>query len=286
MRRVLLVFAALLLYPPVRPSWAEEQALATKVEHFFVVSDQAKSLFTYFKDEFQLPEIWPFSQYGVFASGGLSLGNAALEFVSFRTEDNKPLKTEFRGIAFEPTADADTTAAELTKRKIPHSGVQPYKVQVSGREQVLWANVMLANFHPTTATIFFCDYKKREAVARGRKTASDELDKRKGGTLGIVALREITVGVQNLKQAQSQWRALLRPSPQLSDDVFVFNSGPQIRIVYAESPGIQRIVLTVRSIGEAERFLKQRQLLIKGDAGHIAIIPAAIGGLVIQLGEK
>jgi hypothetical protein len=164
--------------------------------------------------------------------------------------------------------------------------VQPYKTHIGGREQVLWANVMLANFHPTTVTIFFCDNKQREAVARGRKTASDELDKRKGGTLGIVALREITVGVQNLNEAQSQWRALLRPSPQLSEEAFVFSSGPQIRLVNSESPGIQGIVLTVRSIAEAEKFLKQSQLLIKGDAGHIAIIPAAIGGLVIQLGEK
>jgi len=74
---------------------AEEQPLATRVEHFFVVSDQAQSLFTYFKDEFRLPEVWPFFEHGTFASGGLSLGNAVLEFVSFPKEDNKPLKTEF-----------------------------------------------------------------------------------------------------------------------------------------------------------------------------------------------
>jgi hypothetical protein len=263
MRRVLLVYTALLLCSSAPPSWAEQQPLATKVEHFFVASDQAQSLFTYFKDEFQLSEVWPFTQYGVFASGGLSLGNVVLEFVSFPTEDNKPLKTEFRGIAFEPTADADATAAELTKRNIPHSGVQPYKSQIGGREQVLWANVMLANFPPANAMVFFCDYKQREAVAQGRKAASDELGKRMGGPLGIVALTEITVGVKDVREAQSRWRALLQPAPQLSDNAFVFSSGPQIRLVRAEFPGIQGIVLRVRSIGEAEKFLKQRQLLLR-----------------------
>lgn len=166
-----------------------EQPLAVRVEHFFVVSDQAKSLFTYFKDEFQLPEVWAFNQFIGFASGGLSLGNAVLEFVSFSTETSKPLKAEFRGIAFEPTADADATAAELTKRSISHSGVQPYKAKpldprFGRRKQVLWATVRLSNFPPTNATVFFCDYKKREAVARVRKAASDELVKRKGGPLG------------------------------------------------------------------------------------------------------
>jgi hypothetical protein len=61
-------------------------------------------LFTYFKDTFRLPEVWPFFERGLFASGGLSLGNAVLEFVTFPREDSEPLKTEFRGIAFEPTA--------------------------------------------------------------------------------------------------------------------------------------------------------------------------------------
>jgi hypothetical protein len=101
--------------------------------------------------------------------------------------------------------------------------------------------------------------------------------------LGIVAVAEITVGVQDLKEARSKWSALLQPSPQISDDAFVFNTGPRIHLVRAESSGIQGIVLSVRSIGEAERFLKERRLLAKDDAGHIVISPAAIDGLAIGL---
>jgi hypothetical protein len=283
MRRAFLLGVAISFYFIAPALRAEDQFLATRVEHFFVVSDQAQSLFTYFKDEFRLPEVWPFYQHGTFASGGLSFGNAVLEFVSFPKEDNKPLKTEFRGIAFEPGADTDATAAELTKRNIPHSDAQLRKFQIGEHVLAEWSSVFLSDFPPTNATIFFCDYKDRQAVVQGRKAASNELARRTGGPLGIVAVAEITVGVLDLKEARSKWSALLEPSPEISDDAFVFNTGPRIHLVHAESPGIQGIVLSVRSLGEAEKFLKERRLLAKDTAGHIAISPAAIDGLEIWL---
>jgi hypothetical protein len=288
MRRALLLFAAVSLCFVTLALRAEEQPLATRVEHFFLVSNRAQSLFTYFKDMFQLPEVWPFYQHGTFASGGLSLGNAVLEFVSFPKEvpeeSNKPLKTEFRGIAFEPTTGAEATAAELAKRNIVHTDVRSSKYQMAGElVQVGWSNVALTDFPPTSAHIFFCDYKDRQAVAQRRKAASDELARRMGGPLGIVAVAEITVGVQDLDEARSKWSALLEPSPQISDDMFVFSAGPRIHLVRAESPGIQGIVLSVRSVDQAVKFLEERQLLAKEVAGHIAISPAAIEGLAIGL---
>jgi len=287
LRRALILSAALSLCFFAPASGAEEWALATRVEHFFVVSDQAQSLFTYFRDTFRLPDVWPFYQHGTFASGGLSLGNAVLEFVSFPKEDNKPLKTEFQGIAFEPKADAEATAAKLTRRNIPHTDFRSYKSQIPGRQILAeWSSVGLTDFPPTNAFIFFCDYKDRQAVAQRRKAASDELTARTGGPLGIVAVAEITVGVQDLEDARNKWTALLKPSPQISDDAFVFNTGPRIHLVHVESPGIQGIVLSVRSIGEAEKFLKERRLLAKDDAGHISISPAAIDGLRIRLVQE
>jgi hypothetical protein len=89
-----------------------------------------------------------------------------------------------------------------------------------------------------------------------------------------------------LEDARNKWTALLESSLQISDDAFVFSSGPRIRLVHAESPGIQGIVLSVRSLAEAEKFLKERRLLAKDTAGHIAISPAAIDGLRIRLVQK
>jgi len=287
MRRAFLLGVAISFYFIAPALRAEEQPLATRVEHFFLVSDQAQSLFTYFMDTFQLPEVWPFYTHGTFASGGLSLGNAVLEFVSFPKEGHQPQKTEFRGIAFEPKADADATAAELTRRNIPHSDVRSYKSQIPDRQILAeWSSVGLTDFPPTTADVFFCDYQDRQSVADGRKAASNELARRTGGPLRILGAAEITVGVQDLDDARNKWIALLKPSPQISDDAFVFNTGPRIHLVRAESPGIQGIVLIVRSIAEAEKFLKERRLLAKDTAGHIAISPAAIDGLRIRLVQK
>jgi hypothetical protein len=287
MKRAFLLGVAISFYFIAPALRAEEQPLATRAEHFFLVSDQAQSLFTYFKDEFRLPEVWPFFEHGTFASGGLSLGNAVLEFVSFPKEDNKPLKTEFRGIAFEPRADTDATAAELTKRNIPHSDARTFKSQVPGRPVlVAWSSVALTDLPPKNADVFFCDYQDRQSVADGRKAAGNELARRTGGPLGIVAVAEIMVGVQDLEDARNKWTVLLESSLQISDDAFVFSSGPRIRLVHAESPGIQGIVLSVRSIAEAEKFLKERRLLAKDTAGHIAISPAAIDGLRIRLVQK
>jgi hypothetical protein len=284
MRRALLVCAALSLCFIAFALWAEERPLATRVEHFFLVSDQAQSLFTFFKDTFQLPEVWPFYQHGAFASRGLSLGNAVLEFVSFPKEENKPPKTAFQGIAFEPTASADATAAELTKRNIPHSDAEFYRSQAPGKQiHAEWSSVGLTNFPPTTADIFFCDYKHRQAVAQGRRAASHELALRAGGPLGIVGAAEITVGVRDLTEARKKWSALLAPSPRISDDAFVLYAGPQIRLVHAESPGIQGLVLKVRSLDRAAKFLQESRLLAKDDAGRIAISPAAIDRLSIRL---
>jgi catechol 2,3-dioxygenase-like lactoylglutathione lyase family enzyme len=285
MKRALLLMAAMSLCLIAFNLRAEEKPLVTRVEHFFVVSEQAQSLFTYFRDTFQLPEVWPFYQHGPFSSGGLSLGNVAWEFVSFPKEGRAHQKTEFRGIAFEPTGSAEATAAELARKNIPCSPARTYKSQVPGREiGVEWSSINLSDFPPTNANIFFCDYKDRQGVAQGRRAAGLELAKRSGGPLGIVGAAEITVGVQDLDEARSKWSALLEPSPRISDDTFVFEFGPRIRLVRAESPGIQGIILSVRSLDEAEKFLKERQLLVK-DVGHIAISPKAIEGLSIRLVE-
>ncbi len=284
MKRVLWLWTAISLCFIAAASRAEERPLATRVEHFFLVSYHAQSLFNYFKDTFQLPEVWPFFERGTFASGGLSLGNAVLEFVSFPKESNRPQKTELRGIAFEPTADAAETVAELARRNIAHTGIKVYKFEIPGRQVLVeWSSINLSDFPPTNANIFFCDYKDRQGVAQGRRAARNELAMRTGGPLGIVGVDEITVGVRDLDHARSKWSALLEPSPRISDDAFVFDSGPRIRLVRAESPGIQRIILSVRSLDEAEKFLNERELLARDDAGHIAISPAAIDGLTIQL---
>jgi catechol 2,3-dioxygenase-like lactoylglutathione lyase family enzyme len=277
-----LALASLLLLPVF--SRAQEQPLAKKVDHIFITSDRAQSLFCFFKDTLRLPEFWPFSQTEGFSSGGLSLGNVILEFVSFAEEAGIVRKSEFQGIAFEPTMGADAVVRELAGRQITHLAKQPSKFETNGRVLAEWTNILLSDIPPANAFVFFCDYKSREAMTEGQKKMGDELVKSGGGPLGIVCASEITVGVQDLEEARSKWSALLAPSPQISGDTFVFGSGPKIRLVRSESPGIQGIILSVRSLDEVEKFLKERRLLVK-DVGQIAIAPGVIEGLSIRLVE-
>jgi len=287
MRRIFLLYTPLSLCFIAFALRAEEQPLATRVDHFYVESDKAHSLFTFFKDTFQLPESWPFSDRGTHVSGGLWLGNAVLEFLFMPHSGDKPVKTEFRGIAFEPIGGADETAAELTKRDIAHAEVENHMRQgADGQTRVVWSILHLKDFVPIEADFFFVDYKYRKFAAAKYKVIDDELTARNRGPLGIVGAAEITVGVRDLEEARKKWSALLAPSPQISDDAFVFASGPRIRLVRAESPGIQGIVLKVRSLDQAAKFLEERGLLAKDDAGHIAISPLAIEGLAIRLVEK
>ena len=284
MKRVLFLFAAISLCFVAFAWEPEEQPLATRVDHFYAVSDKAQSLFTFFKETFQLPESWPFRDAGTHVSGGLWLGNAILEFLL--NNDDKPMKTEFGGIAFEPAGGADETAAELTKRDIAHTEAENRMRQGSdGQTRLALSIVRLKDFPPTEADVLFVDYKFRKSVATKYKAIDDEFVARNRGPLGIIGAAEITVGVQDLEEARRKWSALLAPSPQISDDTFVFDSGPRIRLVRAESPGIQGIILSVRSLDEAEKFLKERDLLARDDAGNICISPAAIDGLSVRLVE-
>jgi catechol 2,3-dioxygenase-like lactoylglutathione lyase family enzyme len=285
MKRIMPLFMAVAICFIALTSRAEEQPLVTRVDHFYAESDQARSLFTFFKETFQLSESWPFRDAGTHASGGLWLGNAILEFVTFPHNGDKPVRTEFRGIAFEPTGGADETAVELTKRGISHADVENRMRQGrDGQTRVAWSLLDLKDFPPSEASIFFVDYKFRESVAARNKSRDEEFEARNRGPLGIVGAAEITVGVRDLEDARKKWSALLAPLPQISEEAFVFNTGPRIRLVHAESPGIQGIILSVRSLDEAEKFLKERQLLVK-DVGQTAISPKAIEGLSIRLVE-
>ena len=137
----------------------QDKPLITKVEHFFLVSNDTERLFRFFKNEFQLPLLWPFQSYGDFASGGLSLGNVVMEFLSVKGSNGAEAGAEFKGIAFEPVADSDGAVVELNNRSIPHSEPQPYKFTQDGQERVGWVTIKLEGLPPSNANIFICDYK-------------------------------------------------------------------------------------------------------------------------------
>ena len=266
------------------PSGTQRPPLVTKVEHFYLVSDDAETLYRFFRDEFQLPVVWAFNSYGDFASGGLTLGNVALEFVSEKGE-RRTTGTEFKGIALEPAGDADAAVAELKRRGILHGELEADTLIENGQARVGWVTVDL-KIPPAGAYIFLCDYKQRDEVAGRRRRASNELAARGGGPLGITSVREITIGVTSVDDASGKWRKLLDWEPKGAEPVFAFGDGPKVRLVEAEKEGIQRIVVGVKSTQQAMQFLTDRGTLGEATQGQIVIRPAAVGGLKIVLVEE
>ena len=53
--------------------------IVKQVDHILIASSEAKELFTLLSDTFQFPVVWPMSDYGGFASGGVAVGNVNLE---------------------------------------------------------------------------------------------------------------------------------------------------------------------------------------------------------------
>jgi hypothetical protein len=274
-----------LAVPTSLPSASQRGPLLTTVEHFYLVADDAERLYKFFRDELRLPVVWPFNTFGDFASGGLSLGNTVVEFVTDKGARATAVATEFKGIAFEPAGDADADAAELKRRGVRHGDLQPFTFTQGGQKHVGWVTIALEGIPPTAAHIFICDYKDRERVAEGRRRARTELATQGGGPLGVISLKEIVVGVRSVSEASVAWGKLMSPPGPTTEPVFAFGTGPKVRLVKADVEGIQGIVVGIRSEAQARKFLTERNFLAD-DGGRLRIDPAAIGGLHISLVEE
>ncbi len=255
----------------------------SRVDHLFASSPQAEALFSFFRDTLGLPVSWPFKRYGDFASGGLSLGNTELEFVHREATEDETPPTAWRSFAFEPVGDTEAALKALARRRIGHSPPAVYRYRdANGQERVGWTNTDLTGL-PPSGVAFICDYADREGVHASHKVARDELVRRHGGSLGVIRLKEIVIGVIDVAKASEQWRRLLASAGQESDGLFTFGDGPGIRLVPAETDGIRELVIGVRSLDDARGFLADRGLLEIGDGARVSIAPAAIGGLQIRL---
>jgi hypothetical protein len=255
------------------------------VDHFFATSPDAEALMVIFRDTLGMPEQWPFRRYGSFASGGVSLGNVVFEFV----EEGPGGLTEFGWLAFEPVPATQAAVLELDRRGVAHDAPAPtfFPDSVTGGEWG-WVNTTLKGLAGpgVPGLVFLCDYVPRQPVRDGQERARADLVKRGGGPLGILGVAEILFGATDLEAARREWRKLLDSPAQERDDRFTFGAGPSIRLVQADKPGIQRIILQVRSIDSARAYLRQSGLIRETHEGEIAIDSTVTRGLEIVLSDQ
>lgn len=268
------LLCAALLLPVVAIA---REPLAARVEHLVASSAQADKLFEIFTRELQLPAVWPYSNYGSFQSGGVSLGNMVVEF-----NKGDEAAARFSGLALEPVLNAENLTQALPERGIGSTGPQPFSVNVDGKTLVLWTNVSLPGFEPLNATIFFCDYTDRAAVHKNRAQGARALKAARGGALGVLGVKLISLGVADMAKAQRRWRPL---ASDVSADLLRFSAGPPLRLLPAQQSGILSLTLQVRSGAAAEKYLRARGWLAHTTEGGILIAPLAIGGLRVRLEE-
>lgn len=262
-------------------------ALLKGVDHFFAYSSEPEPLFKFFRDTLGLPQVWDFKSFGDFASGGVWMGNVQFEVVTWKPPPGAKPPTEFKGIAFEPAGYTDSLIEELDRRAVTHGKPEPTLMKdKEGREVVGWINTGLDGpdgIPPANVSIFVYDSTSKEHKAAQNERSIAALQKTQGGPLGVVAVKELAIGVIDLKIAKTKWQKLLDRPDQVSGTLYRFSYGPAIRLFAAPTDGFKRIVLQVRSLRKAREFLAQRNLLKKSRDKKIYIDPEAIGGLEIIL---
>lgn len=262
--------------------------LLNGIDHFFATSADPEPLYRFFRDSLQWPEVYPFRDYGDFASGVVSAGNVLFEVVTWKVPAGETLPTELKGIAFEPGGDVPATLATLRERGLPTQKPDSVKIpNASGVPTLAWVNVTLdgpGGLPPASAAIFINDNLKSPRGIASRKTGAEELERRNGGPLGVLAVVELAIGVEDLDSALAQWRKVLGSATQESQGVITLPAGPAMRFVSAAKGAITEMVVRVRSLDQAKRFLAARGWLDPG-GGDVLLAPAAVGGLRIRLVE-
>lgn len=221
---------------------------------------------------------------------------------------NAPTNTQasLPGLAFEPLSLAQSVR-ELDRRGIAHGGLEPFEL---GGEQ-LWTNVMLSELNAgiTETTlkdvlealqhdfsilhrsfyVFVCEYADHDLVRvwapPNRPVLAEELRSREGGPLGLLGLKEITLGAQDYSSAVAHWERVLAPAKSLGEAAWAIGEGPAIRLVPSAFTGMLSLTFDVGSIDQAREFLADRDMLGESSMEELTIAPSVVQGLDLRLTE-
>jgi hypothetical protein len=229
------------------------------------------------KHQLRLPVAWDYANWGNFSSGAVSLGNVSFEFVFYKSVK----KTKFDAIALEPRQHIEEFIVMLDSNKIEHDTIANHTFTNKDGSIGGWSTVNFRNFLPPGAGLFICDYKKRENMLLARLKNSTSLIKHKGGSLGIVSLKEIVIGSPDPllnKPALEKLPGIIINKP----DFYSFSEGAIIHLEKSDSSRIKKIVIQVHSLDAAKKYLQLHALLGKVSENGIYLNSEAVDGLSIE----
>jgi catechol 2,3-dioxygenase-like lactoylglutathione lyase family enzyme len=265
-------------HPPVR-----------QLDHVMIRTGDPGKLFAFFTEVLQLPVAWPLATRGGVTSGGVGFGNVNVEAIHFPGQGDKALP-QLVGFGFEPSPLRECLA-ELDRRGITYGPQRPIvSTRQDGSTQTLFTNVTLRQFSDTdgpadaTIHVFLSEYSPTYVnVEQRRARVRSELLAGGGGSLGVDSVKEIVVGVRDLKTARTLWQKLLDPTPSSASSTWQIGGGPAIRLVRAEDNVVQSLVVSVTSLQRAKAFLRDQGLLGLDSGEEATLDPSKIDGLNIRL---
>jgi hypothetical protein len=262
------------------------ERLVAKIDHVFVPLVDAAAGFCFLTETLGLPVAWPFAEYGPFASGGVSLGNANFEVL--RSQGEIPVLTartpaRVQGIAFEPAVPADAALLiALDRRRISHGPLIPFEGEGHGTSGLLWTNVFVWGLVDDEHTVgFVCDYRIPEVRDLAARCAA--LAHAGGGRLGVEDFVEVVVGARDPMTAAARWQCLVDPLAPVSPGRWRFPAGPALRIERADEDAVSRVVLAVRSLSRAEEALRALGVGVGRMDDGLRVAAPPLGGLDVRL---
>jgi hypothetical protein len=120
-------------------------------------------------------------------------------------------------------------------------------------------------------------------VEHARALSRAELAARRGGALGIEAVREIVAGVTDLAEASARWQRLLEPIRPTAVGFWELPAGPAIRLVPSPNNAVQAIVFKVTSLERARSCLAEQKMLEDACTQQVIVNPSRVQGLDIRL---
>ena len=284
-----LAIALVIAVAPHASSQSAAPAPIRQIDHIMIRTDDPRELYAFFADVLQLPVAWPLMspRPGV-TTGGVAFGNVNVEAIQVPGQRDKAPR--LLGFAFEPSP-LDECLAELDRRGITYGERRPLvSVGSNGSRNVQWTNVTLRQFSDSdgpadgTMYIFLSEYNPTYVdVGQRRARLRKELAESGGGPLGVVAVKEMVVGLTDLEAARRLWQKLLDPVPPSMPDVWQVGDGPGIRLVPARENAIRTLVVSVASLPKAKSFLRGRSLLGSESDEAATVDSSKIGGLDIRL---
>jgi len=269
-----------------------QRPIIRQLDHLQIESPDPRELFDFFTDTLQLPVAWTYSETDTSAGGGFGTANFSVQIFRPAQElsagpSGTRARARYVSIALEPYSLSECLP-QLQARSIAHNKPAPYVSTLPDQSQgTLWTTVLLTGLSKPALGLFIYEYSRAFLNVHVRRNQlAGEITLRKGGPLGIVSVKEIAIATTSPRSDAYSWQSLLAPLKPLSPGVWKPGNGPAIRLVQARDDRIESVLLGVRSLEQALKFLQEQKMLGAARREEIRISPAQTQGLILRLAEE